>query len=116
MRHRRRMPATVRAALHAELTNARAVSDPSSRWRHLERAHILSQPWPGPHILAHARMLRLAVEEHDRREAVGQVVRLLVAGPGSALGRYPEGNTGRARVKLTRPMPVPDDLAAILAM
>ena len=45
----------------------------------------------------------------------GQVIRLLVAAPGSALGRYPEGNTGRARVPLTQPMPIPDDLADILA-
>ncbi|WP_425567199.1 DUF3703 domain-containing protein [Nonomuraea helvata] len=28
------------------------------------------------------------------------------------MGRYLEGNTGRATVGLTRPMPVPDDLAA----
>jgi hypothetical protein len=43
------------------------------------------------------------------------VIRLLVAAPGSALGRYPEGNTGGATVPLTRPMPVPDDLTQILA-
>ncbi|MCG5212965.1 DUF3703 domain-containing protein [Streptosporangium sp. KLBMP 9127] len=28
---------------------ARTVPDPATRWRHLERAHILSQPWPWPH-------------------------------------------------------------------
>nr|WP_262420770.1 DUF3703 domain-containing protein [Micromonospora aurantiaca] len=53
--------------------------------------------------------------ERDRVEAVGQVIRLAVAGPGSALGRYPAGNTGRARVPLTQPMPIPADLAAVLA-
>lgn len=110
----RPMPAHVRAALHAELAAARCASDSASFWRAAERAHILSQPWPWPHIRSHALMLRRALSERDRVEALGQLVRLLVAGPGSALGRYPEGNTGRARVKLTRPMPMPEDLAAIL--
>ncbi|WP_327093164.1 DUF3703 domain-containing protein [Nonomuraea sp. NBC_01738] len=35
--------------------------------------------------------------------------------PGSALGRYPEGNTGRARVSLTQTMTMPADLAELLA-
>ena len=111
----RRMPDTVRAAFDAELAAARAATTGEQRWAALERAHILSQPWAWPHTRAHAVMLALAWREHDRREAAGQVVRLLVAAPGSALGRYPEGNTGRALVPLTQPMPVPDDLADILA-
>lgn len=113
-RHPGRMPASVRTALDVELTAASTVREVALRWRHLERAHVLSQPWPWPHTAAHWHMLRLAVAQHDRREAIGQVIRLVVAGPGSALGRYPEGNTGRARVGLTQPMPVPDDLAAVL--
>jgi hypothetical protein len=59
-------------------------------------------------------MFTLAVRQNDRREAFGQVIRIIVAAPGSALGCYPEGNTGRARVGLTQPMPLPDDLAALL--
>ena len=50
-----------------------------------------------------------------RREVLGQIVRTLVAGPGSAAGRYPLGNTGRASVPATRPMPVPGDLAELLS-
>ena len=37
-----------------------------------------------------------------------------MAGPGSATGRYPLGNTGRANVSATKPMPIPDDLAELL--
>lgn len=110
-----RMPETVRAALDAELASARSAAESASFWRAAERAHILSQPWAWPHTHAHAVMLRRAIREHDRLEAFGQLLRLLLAGPGSALGRYPEGNTGRARVRLTQPMPIPDDLTAILA-
>ncbi|MBT2231161.1 DUF3703 domain-containing protein [Nonomuraea sp. NEAU-A123] len=31
------------------------------------------------------------------------------------MGRCPEGNTGRATVGLTQPMPIPEDLAAALS-
>ncbi|GAA4229352.1 hypothetical protein FHR32_002085 [Streptosporangium album] len=108
------MPSPVRAAYIREMTAARTAPDPAARWRHLERAHILSQPWPWPHTRNHLAMFALAIAQRDRREALGQVVRIVVAAPGSALGRYPEGNTGRAVVALTRPMPVPEDLAALL--
>ena len=111
----RRMPARARAAFQAELVAACTAADTAAFWRAAERAHILSQPWPWPHTYAHAAMLRRALKERDRVEALGQLVRLLIAGPGSALGRYPAGNTGRARVKLTQPMPMPGDLAEILA-
>lgn len=112
---RRRMPAHIRDAFHDELVAARSAATTRERWAALERAHIISQPWPWPHTRAHAVMLQVAWRERDRREAVGQAVRLLVAAPGSALGRYPEGNTGRATVPLTQPMPLPEDLAELLA-
>lgn len=110
----RRMPPPVKAAFEAELAAARSADSSDTFWTAAERAHILSQPWPWPHTWAHAVMLRRALREKDRTEAVGQVIRLLVAGPGSAFGRYPEGNTGRARIGLTQTLPLPDDLAALL--
>jgi hypothetical protein len=110
-----RMPDRVRATFEAELAAATTAPSPARRWTALERAHILSQPWPWPHTRAHAVMFTAAWRQRDRREALGQVVPLLVAAAGSALGRYPEGNTGRATVPLTRPMPIPADLAAVLA-
>ncbi|GAA3114323.1 DUF3703 domain-containing protein [Streptosporangium carneum] len=112
--NRRTMPATVRAAYSTEMRAARVSADTETRWRHLERAHIISQPWPWPHTRNHLAMFALAVRRRDRREAFGQFVRIIVAAPGSALGRYPEGNTGRAAVGLTQPMPMPADLAELL--
>lgn len=112
----RRMPDVVRAVFDAELAAARAAtSGGPARWRALERAHIVSQPWPWPRTRVHAAMIRVALHEHDRREAFGHVLRLLVAAPGSATGRYPAGNIGRSRAPLTQPMPVPQDLADLLA-
>ncbi|MET8745638.1 DUF3703 domain-containing protein [Streptomyces sp. NPDC004728] len=78
------------------------------------RAHVLSQPWPMAHTRTHAVMLRLAVRDRDLTEVLGQLVRLAVAGPGSAAGKYPDGNTGRTRDGLTTPMPILDDLAALV--
>ena len=85
----RRMPTHVRAAFEAELSAARRADTAEQRWTALERAHIISQRWPWPHTRAHAVMLQVAWREQDRREAAGQVIRLLVAAPGSALGATP---------------------------
>ncbi|MBF6539826.1 DUF3703 domain-containing protein [Nocardia farcinica] len=111
------MPAlspAARARYRAEMAAAKTAADPALRWTHLERAHILSQPDPWLHTGNHVAMFALAVRQRDRREAFGQLVRILVAAPGSLTGRYPEGNTGRANVGLRRPMPIPADLAELL--
>jgi len=59
-------------------------------------------------------MLGCALRRRRPHEIVGQVLRLVVAGPGSWTGRYPVGNTGGADVSAFQPMPVPDDLRAVL--
>ena len=107
------MPDRIRSAYTAEMAAARDTADDTARWAHLERAHILSQPYPWPHTRNHLAMLILALRQRDRREALGKVVRIIVAAPGSALGRYPEGNTCRTRAGLRTPMPMPADLARL---
>jgi len=109
-----RMPAETRAAMDAELVRGRSRIATADRWAALERAHILSQPWAWPHLQVHGAMLRLALHQRDARETAGQLVRLAVAAPGSAAGRYPVGNTGRSDVGLTEVMPIPDDLRPLL--
>lgn len=88
--------------------------DTEGAWRLLEEAHVLSQPWAWPHVKVHLAMLRLGFRRRDLTEVYGQVMRVLLAAPGSLSGRYPLGNTGRARVPATAPMPVPPELAALL--
>lgn len=88
--------------------------DTEAAWRLLEDAHILSQPWVRPHLRVHVAMLSLGWSQRDRAEVVGQLARLIVAGPGSALGRYPAGNTGRANMSAFKPIPIRPDLASIL--
>jgi hypothetical protein len=94
--------------------SARSRRDLTGEWAHLERAHILSQPLVVPHIRTHLAMVSCGARRHDPREVAGQLLRLLLAGPGSITGRYPVGNTGGADVSAFRPMPIPEDLRAFL--
>lgn len=89
-------------------------SDPATSWRALERAHILSQAHPLPHIQVHSAMLLFALRTRNVGEAIGQLIRILLAGPASLLGRFPVGNTGGANVKLFGPMTIPADLQEVL--
>lgn len=109
--------AALRDAWHSErgaASAARHAGDAAGEWRHLERAHILSQPMAGLHVRTHAAMFAAAVRRRDGRETLGQLLRLLLAVPGTLSGRYPVGNTGGADVSAFVPMAVPEDLRRLL--
>lgn len=93
---------------------ARQRGDVEGEWRHLERAHVLSQPMAVPHVRTHVAMLGYGLRRRDGQEIVGQLLRLVVAAPGTWTGRYPIGNTGGSNVSALKPMPIPDDLQAVL--
>jgi hypothetical protein len=99
----------------AAARSARHAGNGSAEWLHLERAHILSQPRAGLHLRTHVAMLSAGIRHRDRREIVGQLLRLVVAAPGSLTGRYPVGNTGGADVGALTSMPVPADLVPYLS-
>jgi hypothetical protein len=96
-----------------EARQARSQSEWDRCWGLLEDAHVLSQPWVSLHIRVHASMLSAAITQRSRSEITGQLVRLIAAGPASAT-RYPTGNSGRASVPATQPMPIRADLAVML--
>lgn len=101
-----------------ELERAEALKtagEPVKAWRHLERAHVLSQGHAGPHVNVHWRMFLHALSSWDIDEAVEQLPRLLLAAPGSWTGRAPRGNTGGSDVSMFEPMAIAEDLAQILA-
>ena len=107
----------LRDAWHDEMDRARVArrgGETHAEWRHLERAHILSQPLAAPHLRTHAAMFGAAWRQRDVHELAGQAVRLLLAVPGTVSGRYPVGNTGGTDVSAFQPMPVPDDLRSLL--
>ncbi len=97
-----------------ESRQARKLKDYDRCWALLEDAHVLSQPWALMHVRVHGSMFVTAIVQRDVREVRGQLSRIAVAGPGSLSGRYPTGNTGRARVRATQPMPITGELAEVL--
>jgi hypothetical protein len=107
----------IRKTINRKLTEAREArmfKDFDRCWSLLEDAHVLSQPWAWLHVRVHGSMFVIAVVQRDVREVRGQLSRIAVAGPGSLSGRYPTGNTGRARVPATQPMPIAGELAEVL--
>ena len=113
----RRMNDEIRTHINncfVEAREARHQRDWIQSWSLLETAHILSQPWAWMHVRVHGSMFVTAIVQRDVREVRGQLSRIAVAGPGSLSGRYPTGNTGRARVRATQPMPITGELAEVL--
>ena len=88
--------------------------DFSSSWHHLERAHILGQPYPFHHTLVHWKMLLFGFKIKDRREIIGQIPRLLVGGIKSFIGEIPVGNTGGVNVPPLKSMGIPEELNRII--
>ena len=107
-----------RRLLNEELARHRLATrqgDAAASWHALERAHILAQSALGDHLRVHLAMLAHAVRTRDPGEAVGQILRILLAPIGALTGRLPIGNTGRSNVSAFAPMRVPADLAGAIA-
>lgn len=108
----------LRQALNTELAQARVAQssgDFSVAFGHLERAHVLSQRHAFAHAGVHLRMLRWGLAARQPGEVLGQLPRILAALLFSRIW-VPTGNTGGSRVSAFQPMPIPDDLARILAL
>lgn len=104
----------LRTAFESELTLAEGPIARDRAWHHLERAHVLSQAYAWPHLRVHVCMLAFAWRHRLVREFLGQLPRILLAMPGSWIGRAPLGNTGGANVGIFTPMPVPAELQELL--
>jgi len=89
-------------------------NDFRSSWHHLERAHILGQPYPYHHTLVHCKMLLFGIKIKDIKEIIGQIPRLLVGGVKSFVGEIPVGNTGGANVPPLKSMEIPEELKRIM--
>lgn len=86
--------------------------DAGAAYAAFERAHVLGQPGTRTHVRTHVAFLRWALDQHDPREIVGQLLRVAAAALFTWLW-MPRGNTGGARVSAFRPMPIPADLASL---
>jgi Protein of unknown function (DUF3703) len=112
-----RMPGALKPFYQRELALAAgAISQKHYQegWQHLERAHILGQPYPLEHTAVHWKMLKFGIRIKNTREVLGQLPRLVFGGVKSFVGKIPVGNTGGANVPPLRPMEIPADLAGII--
>jgi len=107
----------LRNAFNAELAKGKHhffKGDHPKAFHHFERAHVLGQFYVLPHVRSHIWMFFVGLRTGNLREIGGQLIRIPLGMIGSALGKVPKGNTGGANVKLSKTMPIPDDLAQYL--
>lgn len=111
------MPKTLKPYYQDELSKAQSAllkNELQKSWYHLERAHILGQPYPVAHTAVHWKMLKFGIKIKNGKEIIGQLPRLIFGGVKSFVGKIPVGNTGGANVPPLKPMEIPEDLASII--
>src|SRR5580765_6305741 len=104
----------IRPYVDSEILSARKAESrgqPDIAFSHLERAHVLGQASTVEHVRAHWHMLRWSVRQRNVREELGQMLRIVGAALGTALGLVPQGNTGGSNVNPFKSMPLPPELA-----
>ena len=84
------------------------------RWSWLMAAHVVGQDSVSLHYDSHRRMLHLARETRDWREAAGQVLRIALLPLGHVLDRLPRGNVGRSTVGVTQVMEPPEAVQRLI--
>lgn len=111
------MPKALQPFYQNEITKAAAAFKKEHymiSWRHLERAHVLGQPYPYQHTAVHWKMFCFGIKLKNWKEVIGQIPRLLAGGVKSFVGHIPVGNTGGANVPPLMPMEIAKDLAEII--
>lgn len=111
------MPKTLKPYYQDELSKAQSAllkNELQKSWYHLERAHILGQPYPVAHTAVHCKMLKFGIKIKNGKEIIGQLPRLIFGGIKSFVGKIPVGNTGGANVPPLKPMEIPEDLTSII--
>lgn len=112
------MPAGLKPHYLSELSEYQSnmqANNLQKAWYHLERAHILGQPWAVEHSEVHWLMLRFGFKIKSLGEIRGQILRLIFGGVKSFVGKVPVGNTGGANVPPLLVMDIPQDLKQLLA-
>lgn len=108
----------IRPYVSAELESAAQAekrNDHRLAFSHLERAHVLGQASTREHVRVHWQMLLWGIRHRAAHEVFGQIIRIVGAATKTAFGLVPVGNTGGSNVSAIKPLPIPADLAAVLA-
>ncbi len=86
----------------------------SEAFKHLERIHIISQPFPIAHTIIHFRMLKFAIITFRPLEIFVQSIYTIFSFKFSALNIFPKGNTGGANAIFKGKMELPKDIELAL--
>ncbi len=111
------MPSALKPFYEKELADAAKAFSRNNwqqSWQHLERAHVLGQPYPCAHSFVHLKMLQFGIKTKNTKEIIGQIPRLILGGVKSFVGNIPVGNTGGANVPPLQPMEIAEDLLIII--
>lgn len=84
-------------------------------FQHLERAHVLGQASTREHVRVHLHMLVWSTRKRSLREFLGQLLRVVGAATKTPFGLVPTGNTGGSQISPFKPLPIPPDLAQLIA-
>jgi len=93
---------------------AEAQGQPDVAFSHLERAHVLGQTSTVEHVRVHWHMFLWGIRQRNVQECLGQLLRIVGAAIGTAIGLVPQGNTGGTNVTPFKSMPIPPELAALI--
>ncbi|KZN55843.1 DUF3703 domain-containing protein [Pseudoalteromonas luteoviolacea] len=110
------MKSTLKTAYDFEMDKAKmkyAQGRFEACFKHLERAHILGQKFTFAHTMSHYWMLKVGLKIYDRKEVLGQLIRIVAAIVFSKVW-VPKGNTGGSNVSAIMSLPIPDDLREYL--
>ncbi|MEO8102957.1 MAG: DUF3703 domain-containing protein [Betaproteobacteria bacterium] len=106
-----------KSAFEAEITQAKALvgqGDLVSGFAHLERAHVIGQAHVVPHVISHWLMLNVEIARRRPVAALGQIVRIVLGGLGSAVGKVPTGNTGGSDISMFKRLPIAPELQGVI--
>lgn len=111
------MNAVQAEAFEAEISSAKtllAKGELAAGFSHLERAHVIGQAHVLPHMRSHWLMLQVELRLRRPVAALGQAVRIVLGGIGSAVGVIPVGNTGGSDISMFRRLPVAPELQDLI--
>lgn len=106
-----------KSAFEAEIAQAKALiagGELAAGFTHLERAHVIGQAHVGPHVQSHWLMLKVEIRRQRPLAALGQAVRIVLGGLGSAVGIIPTGNTGGSDISMFKRMPIAPELQSVI--
>ncbi len=99
----------------AKALKARHKGDYSQEFIHLEHAHVLGQNSTYWHTKIHCLMFAWARRQADKKEYIGQLLRIAGAVSKAAMGAVPQGNTGGSDISPFKSLPLRERHARAIA-